>query len=251
MIVFDEPTHTYTNKDTQERYISVTTLLGKYKLYFDKEAHSLRVAEREGLSQEYVLDMWRQITERATTRGSSIHKVMENYVLDNTKREDCFEKLYNSYDYIVRTQIGNYDSVFSEKLLWSHDYKVAGTADLLFHQKDGFIVGDFKTNKRFRYDSAFNKWLKGPVDHLPECEYSTYSLQLSLYGMMYEKMTGLKCKGCIIFYDIKGEWVPIRTLYLKSECKDLLLDYKVKVMTGELNIQDEKRDYLEEVGILL
>jgi len=250
MIVFDEASHTYTNSETKEKYISVTTLLGKYKPYFDKEAHSLRVAQKEGVSQEYILDMWQQITNIATTRGSSIHKVMENYVLDG-RREDAFENLYNSYDYIVSKHIGKYNEVYSEKLLWSHEYKVAGTADLLFIQKDGFVVGDFKTNKRFRYESQFNGWLMKPVDHLPECEYSIYSLQLSLYALMFEKMSGLKCKGCVIFYDTMGSWTPIRTLFLKSECRDLLNDYKVKSMTGELNIQDEKRNHLEEIGILL
>ena len=58
MIVFNEEKHTYTNSKTDEKYISVTTLLGKYKTPFDKDKHSLRVAEREGVPQEMVLEMW-------------------------------------------------------------------------------------------------------------------------------------------------------------------------------------------------
>ena len=41
MIVFDEKSHTYTNSETNKKYISVTTLLGKYKKAFDSHAHSL------------------------------------------------------------------------------------------------------------------------------------------------------------------------------------------------------------------
>jgi len=39
-IKFDEKSHTYTHTETKEKFISVTTLLGKYKKPFDKEFHA-------------------------------------------------------------------------------------------------------------------------------------------------------------------------------------------------------------------
>ena len=36
-------------KDTKEKFISVTTLLGKYKPPFDSDKHATRVAKREGV----------------------------------------------------------------------------------------------------------------------------------------------------------------------------------------------------------
>ena len=68
MINFDSAAHTYTNSETQEKYISVTTLLGAYKYPFDKDKHSRRVADREGVSQELVLEMWAKENKKATDK---------------------------------------------------------------------------------------------------------------------------------------------------------------------------------------
>jgi len=54
MIYFDEKKHSYTNVKTNERYISATTLIGKFKKPFDTDKHSKRVADREGVSQEEI-----------------------------------------------------------------------------------------------------------------------------------------------------------------------------------------------------
>jgi len=59
IVNFDEASHTYTHKD-KGKFISVTTLLGQYKKKFDKHFHASRVAEREGVSKEMVLEMWRR-----------------------------------------------------------------------------------------------------------------------------------------------------------------------------------------------
>ena len=47
MIYFDEKKHSYTNVKTNEKYISATTLIGKFKKPFDVDKHSKRVAEEK------------------------------------------------------------------------------------------------------------------------------------------------------------------------------------------------------------
>ena len=64
-IKFDEKSHTYTHTETKEKFISVTTLLGKYKKPFDKEFHAKRVANREGVPIEMVLEMWESEKNKA------------------------------------------------------------------------------------------------------------------------------------------------------------------------------------------
>ena len=48
-IKFNEAAHTYTHKDTGEKFISVTTLLGKYKQPFDRDkvAKSINISLRK------------------------------------------------------------------------------------------------------------------------------------------------------------------------------------------------------------
>lgn len=225
MIVFDEASHTYTNTDTNRKYTSVTTLLGKYKKPFDSHTHSLRVAEREGVTQQFVLESWKETTKIATDKGTKIHLLMENFI-KNGEAVDGYTYLYKSYEKAVQKDVGSYKSIQSEKLLFEHNYEIAGTADLIYENKDSFIVGDFKTNKKFRYSSDFNEYLTAPVDHLTYCEFNSYALQLSLYAYMHEQLTGKKCSKIVIFYLQEDRWQSIVCNYLKSDILNILKHYR-------------------------
>jgi len=229
MIIFDEKSHTYTNANTDEKYISVTTLLGKYKTPFDKDKHSLRVAEREGVSQEMVLEMWEKENKRATDRGTKIHKLMENYVSFGERSED-YDWLYKSYDKVISYSVEKYKKIYSENLLHNDEFKIAGTADLIYDHGDYFTIGDFKTNKRFNYTSDFNEHFKDPIDHLLYCEFNNYALQMSMYAYMYEKISGKKCKKIVVFYLKEDKWLPIHCNYLKSDIKNILSHYKQNIL---------------------
>jgi hypothetical protein len=224
MIIFNEEKHLYTSAETNEEYISVTTLLNKYKHPFDKDKHSLRVAEREGVSQELVLEMWDKENKKATTRGTKIHKLMENYVSFGEKEED-YNWLYKSYDKAISYTVDKFKKIYSENLLYNVEYKVAGTADLIYDHGDFFTIGDFKTNKKFNFTSTFNDFFKAPIDHLPYCEFNNYALQMSMYAYMYEKTSGKKCKKIVVFYLEEDKWRPIHCNYLKSDIQNILNHY--------------------------
>lgn len=221
MIVFDEESHTYTNSTTHERYISVTTLLGKYKTPFDKDKHSLRVAEREGVPQELVLEMWEKENKKATTRGTKIHKLMENYI-NFGEKADGYEWMFKSYDKILPYAVNKFKKVYSENLLHIDEYKVAGTADLIYDHGDSFTIGDFKTNKKFNFASDFNEYFNDPISHLPYCEFNNYALQMSMYAFMYEKMTGKRCKKIVVYFLKEDKWQPIHCNYLKTDIQNIL-----------------------------
>lgn len=228
MIKFDAGTHTYTNTETGRRYISVTTLLSKYKKPFDKELHSARVAKREGVSQELVLEMWKQENDRANEKGHKIHKLLEDYLTDGVV-DPNYTLLYSTFKTQTDSRIGAYDEVLSEYKLYDHDHELAGTADLLFNHKDNtFTVGDFKTNKKFNFVNRFNETLLSPIEHLHNCEFNVYALQLSIYAYMYESITKKKCRGLVIFYLENGKWVSVSCNYLKNDVVAILEDYKKK-----------------------
>ena len=199
-IKFDEKSHTYTHTETKEKFISVTTLLGKYKKPFDKEFHAKRVANREGVPIEMVLEMWEKEKNKACDRGTNIHKLLEDYI-EYGEVNDTFSWLYKSYDRSVEWHVDKFNKILSESVLYNEEFKVAGMADLIYeHKNDEFTVGDFKTNKKFRFSSPFGERMLEPVDHLHNCEFNVYALQLSMYAYMYEKQTGKKCRKCVIFY---------------------------------------------------
>ena len=220
-IKFDEKSHTYTHIDTEKPFISVTTLLGKYKQPFDRDGHSKRVADREGVSQELVLEMWEQEKNGACTRGTNIHKVLEDYI-NYGEAEGDWGWLCKSYDKAVERSIDSFKNVLCENLLYDEEYSVAGTADLIYEHKHEFTIGDFKTNKRFRFSSPYSERLKDPVSHLHNCEFNLYGLQLSLYAYLYEKMSGKRCRKCVIFYLQDDRFLSYHINYMKVEVEALL-----------------------------
>ena len=220
-IKFDEPTHTYTHIDTDKPFISVTTLLGKYKQPFDRHGHSKRVADREGVSQELVLEMWEAEKNRACSRGTNIHAVLEDYI-NIGEVEGDWGWLCKSYDKAVERSVDSFKTVLSENLLYNEEHSIAGTADLIYEHKNEFTIGDFKTNKRFRFSSPYSERLKDPVSHLHNCEFNLYGLQLSLYAYVYEKMSGKRCRKCVIFYLNDDRFISYHINYMKAEVEAIL-----------------------------
>jgi len=225
MIIFDEESHTYKNPETGRNYISATTLLNKYKTYFNSKDHALRVSAREGVTPEFILETWAAETKRATDRGTNIHALMENYIKTGIVKED-YNYLYRSYDRLISKEIGKFDVVLSETRMSLHEYELAGTADIIYESEHDFIIADFKTNKRFRFANDFKEYFLQPIAHLSMCEFNTYSLQLSLYAYMYEQATGKKCKKLVTFYLKEDEWVPYYSNYLKTDILNILNHFK-------------------------
>lgn len=115
-------------------------------------------------------------------------------------------KFYTERDYKIYSEIG----AFLPK------YLVSGTIDILPIREDGFVILDWKTNRTgLRFQAGYYKkdksvrpvqetdeWIHKPEDvllppfgGLPNCNGTTYSLQLNLYAKMVHLITGLPCKG--------------------------------------------------------
>lgn len=230
-VILNHDTHVYTNTENGEVYTSVTTLIGKYKKPFDKDKWSKVVAKREGKTQDEILDKWSTITTTAQNRGTNVHFIMENYI-KSRKIEKGYEELVDSFIKKTNGIILPESNILSEELLYSHEYKLAGTADLVVENGNNFYILDFKTNKKFNYVNKYNDYFYEPIDYLPQCEFNTYTIQLSIYAWMHEQLTGKKCGGLKIFYlrefNNKTFWQEIPCTYMKASVKDLLFDKNKK-----------------------
>jgi hypothetical protein len=245
MLIFDEQAHTYRHSKTNEIYISTTTLLSRYKEAFDLEKNAARVAHREGVAIQDIKDKWKKNNNESKEFGTRIHKIIEDYnkngVYDkNDTEQAAIVKSLNSLGLFK-----NCDDCLYEHKLFCHEYKVAGTADVIKNEDRGlFSLYDFKTNKKFNLTSIYGKFLKPPVQHLTDCEYNIYSLQVSIYAFMYANMTGLKpSQFGVIYYDRDERDFTLYPIpYLKSEAKKILDNYRQ---------QDAYREIKNEVDKLL
>jgi hypothetical protein len=229
MLSFNPAKHAYTNQLTGEDYISVTTLLSKFKKQFDSHSISERIAKRDGGTPEEIRAKWAQQNEESKKYGSLIHSIIEKYNKTQTITEgyESLIEAYKNFGLIQKT-----DQILSEEQLYSHTHKLAGTADIIrLEEKGGFSIFDIKTNKRFNFYSQYNEKLLYPVEHLSACEYTSYSLQLSLYGYMFEGISGRKLNQLgIIYYDRnvnKFTFYPV--IYMKTDILRLLEYYRTLV----------------------
>ena len=229
MIEFDPVKHTYTNTETGELYISTTTLIGKYHPQFNAPLMAERVAKRDGVSTQFVLDMWEEIKNKACAKGSMIHNLLEDYIKEG-KRIDKLPWMYDEYDRIIKETVWRPTKTHSEMVLWNHEYKIAGMADVIIESGKYFYVVDFKTNKAFGRESKFNEYFHKPIDHLAVCEFNSYALQLSVYAYMYELLHKKKLKQMFVLYlrpDLKSfEVIPMN--YMRAEVQALFQSYQLK-----------------------
>lgn len=228
---FDAKTHSYINPFTKEPYISTTQLLSKFKKPFNVDVMSKKVAEKEGVSQEEIKERWKKINEDSKVYGSKIHSVLEEYNSSGTTVKG-YEDLINLYNNLNIVKLE--DELLVEEKLHNHHYKLAGTADIIrLEDKGGFSVFDLKTNKKFNLYNQYSEYMLNPVSHLTSCEYTNYSLQLSLYAFMYQSMTGRNVNqlGIIHYNREENSFSYFPVTYMKSDAL-LILNYYAENLLG-------------------
>ena len=239
-IIFKEDTHQYFDRDANE-YQSVTRILKKIQVPFDKDKVSgfmaVTIAKEKGISVEQakteLLLEWEGKRDSSIDRGTGIHKHIEYYLNTGNKVMEL-AGVINYLNEIIKPAYRYY----SEIILYDQTTKIAGQTDLVIQrQKTPDSVYDFydyKTNesKGIQFDSIgrksdvdkhYNKYFLSPLEHLEDCNYSLYSLQLSLYAYLAQVTYGIKIGRLgIIFIDneMKVQMFPVP--YLKMEAASLV-----------------------------
>lgn len=162
---------------TGEKYPSVTTVLADY----GKEA----ILEwRKKVGEEKA----NEISRKATTRGTSVHKALELYL----KNEDIssLEMLPNVKSLFVRMKAeldGKVNNIHClEDKLFSHKLKLAGTVDCIAEHNGVLSVIDFKTSVRLKKKENI----------------ASYFMQGAAYATMFSEMTGIEVNNVIILIGV-------------------------------------------------
>lgn len=225
-IEFREETHQYFNNKNGHEYISGTTFLHLFEPKFNENGEiSKRVANKKGVSEEEILNEWKESGRVACEYGTKIHKVMEDYVRFGDV-DVIYDSLYTSFDKIVNPLRKSCKNIFCEELLFLHEAEIAGTADLIIdHDDKEFSILDFKTNKKIDFSSSFGNRMLRPLAHLSQCNYNLYSLQLSLYAYLYSIKTGKEVRQLGLIYKNGTNWTLIPCNYMLYEIKVMIKYY--------------------------
>jgi genome maintenance exonuclease 1 len=159
-----------------KRYPSVTTVLGKMMDKSALETWRKRVGEEEAA----------RVSARASTRGTNVHTMCENYVLGNDIDASMPHNMM-MFNQIKKVLDEKVDMVrATECTLFSDHLKLAGSCDLIANYDGRLSIIDYKTSaKRKRKD-----WIEG------------YFLQASLYSYMLWEMTDILVKDIVIIIGV-------------------------------------------------
>jgi len=228
------------------------------KVYNHKYTGAFNIAECD--LEDCAAEMRKSYDEERETscfRGTTIHKNLENLMTSkaetNMKVLGLEDKIPGKFRFDSNTKELIPGNIYPEILLYriSDDGKlrIAGQVDLLIVDHDGgVIIVDFKTNKKLDKKSYFNPTtkqstkMKYPLNNIDDCNFMHYSLQLSLYFWLANKLnSNLFLKGLyIIHYDHDGNVNNHECEYLKDDVERMLAFHK-KQLENEQNKAARKK----------
>jgi genome maintenance exonuclease 1 len=193
------------------KYPSVTTVLSDY----NKEGI---LQWRKNVGEEKA----NEISKKATTRGTRVHKIIEKYLL-NEEIQGLDEMMPDSKSifFKMKSELNNIDNIFClETRLFSHELKLAGTVDCIAEYKGELSVIDFKTANRLK----------------KKADIENYFMQVSAYAKMFSEHTGLAVNNLVIMIGVDSAPFP---QIMKARGLEIL-------SYGEKMLQFREQFYLRE-----
>ncbi len=223
-IKFIEEGHIYIHEDTGKELISATEFIKQFFEKFNKAKWSNYVAERDNLTVREVLKKWEDKGNRAKNFGTYVHNYAESLIKRLPKPEattDKHKKYFQAINLFMITE--PYQFFDAEKIIGHPEYGIAGTVDAI-SKKDGQIhLIDWKTNQKIETQAYYDKKCLYPLGYLPDCNFTKYSLQLSLYRYILEKKYRWDVEGQkLVHLQDDGTYHKYEVKYLKKEVKAML-----------------------------
>lgn len=185
----------------EEKYPSVTSILGVIAKGFGYDEWLKDVSKNAG-----------KILEEAQLSGSKLHATFESFMLGNevsavgvegeyTKKE--WKKVNDWFNWYNEIEI---EPLYIEEIVYSHEWKVAGTADLICRIGDDIVLIDWKTGNNI---------------------YETSEMQIAAYVHMFNSMSyDVKInKGYVVhvgatnktFKDLNGPGIKSKEVNLERD----------------------------------
>jgi len=218
-----EETHEYRLRDDPAfQFTSCTTFVKYFFEPFDKIGIAVNLTETNlkymNMSPAQLIAEW----DKSMELGTKVHKEIEDFILTGKNPEE--KKAIFGVDWIKKIMTGRYE-FFPEVIVYSKELGLAGSIDFLLYdaENEEYKIVDWKTNKRLDKTSFNNKMGLHPATaHLPDCNFSHYSLQLSLYRFLLEKHYGLNVTGTALAHLNEHKLEFHKTPYLKTEVEEML-----------------------------
>ena len=226
---------------------------------FDKEILNLyNISENDfNREQQSILDAWDEENRNSCERGTKIHADLENSFYKAGKnvslqrfgiggKFEC-KKDYSKLD----LEYGVYPEYLISRTSDDGILKIAGQVDLIVKSGNEITICDWKTNKKIEQKSFFNTKTKSstkmkyPLNTLDDVNFYHYTLQLSTYAWMLQKINpNFIIKDLILnHYDHNGNNTLYHCEYLKKEVERMLCFYKKELISERQKAKRKRIEY--------
>ena len=243
-----------------ESLVDDEVFLGVKNDLLDKKQFNLRYLDMTNVNEDdfnerrrEILADWDAKREESCIRGTAVHKELELGHLSGDTKEIKKLGLGGKFNTNTTNKIEYgtqrvYPEILLSRVSPDGELRIAGQADLVII--DGFDVHilDYKTSKKIDKKSYYDRkkrrsqMMKYPLNNIEDTNFWHYSLQLSTYAWMIEKMDPrFNIKSLtIIHYDHGGGVTYHECQYLKNDVERMLSDYKRKIKHDEFKKSREK-----------
>jgi hypothetical protein len=221
-VLFRQENHSYESVDKQDQrhWLSVTSLVSKFKHPFNAMEMSVKSSRNKkskwyGMEPEKIREAWDAEALRAITLGTWYHEQRESDLLacQTIQRagvnvpivRPIFE---DGVKFAPDQQLT--EGVYPEHFVYLKSANICGQADRVEVIGNVIDLYDYKTNKEIKKES-YRNWegkaqvMLPPLDHLDDCNFYHYALQLSLYMYMMIKHNPHHKPGKLILHHITFE----------------------------------------------
>ena len=198
-IIFTEEDHSYksSNQDDSIDWISVTTLTSFFKEPFDAKKIAQKVSKRKnskwyGMTPKKIQEVWKKESERAMALGTFYHNQREDDLcsLASIERNGTTVPIFTPITKDKGVKISPKQKldpgVYPEHMVYLKSAGICGQSDLVEVVAGKVSIIDYKTNKEIKMQSyvdweGISQKMQFPVNHLDDCNFNHYALQLSIY----------------------------------------------------------------------
>ena len=229
-INLQEPGHKYIlNKDPDFEFNSVTTVIGNYFEPFKKEEIANKLVTTSpkymGMSPIDLIANW----DAARDYGTKVHNEIELFLNEDMKPEAI--ESFAAIDWLKKYDKNPEIKIYPEVIVYSKELKIAGSIDILIYDQSNnyYEIIDWKTSKSIDKTSFGGKMGTHSItNHLMDCKFVHYSMQLSFYRYLLEKYYGLKIQNQLIAH-LKGNSCKMHIgNYYQKEVLKIIYDYNNK-----------------------
>jgi hypothetical protein len=244
-IQFTASDHKYQSINQSENieWISVTTIIGLLKKPFDKETTALKSSKNKrskwyGLTPKEIIAIWDQSNAVAIDLGTWYHNQRETDMVSHDTigrlgRDISIVKPIEQDGVKLAPDQNLVEGIYPEHIVYLKSAGICGQADRVEVIGNTIDLYDYKTNKEIKLN-AYTNWegvtekMLLPINHLDDCNYTHYSLQLSIYMYIMLKHNPNLKPGKImlehIIFKKEGEDKYGNPIYAKDQDGNFIVD---------------------------